>query len=114
MVNESFFNLELPKEQRRRCHRDCTQEDIFSIHDNIDGNTEERTFLITDVFIFLVSSNVLSKHFIMLLVATVQLLMITFLITNSLYAGNFISLALKNQFDEMITVASYLFDASCV
>ena len=52
--------------------------------------------------------------FIMLLVATVQLLMITFIITNNLDAGNSISLALKNQINEMITVTSYLFDASCI
>ena len=44
MVNESFFNLELSKKQRRSSHRDCIQEDIFSIHENIDRNTEEPIF----------------------------------------------------------------------
>ena len=88
LSNTRDVNLGLRKERRRSSHRDCTQEDLSGQRESINVNVEGPKLLPPDVFSFLAISKFLSKpSFMMLLVATVQLLMISFLIINSLDAG---------------------------
>ena len=63
LSNTSDVNLGPPRERRPSSHQDCTQEDLFSIREHMDGNTEGPKLLPPDVFSFLASSNVPSKPF---------------------------------------------------
>ena len=73
---------------RRSSHRDSTQNDLSDQRESVDANIEGPKLLPPDVFSFLASSKVLSKpFFMMLLVAAVQFLIFSSLVTNSTDAG---------------------------